>query len=125
MHYEAPRDTGTEMPFLDDVDSPEVLLEWQHPGPPNGFQLVEAPWGRAMHKLIRRYEVTDAAVHDSQKLDGLLTKGNTSADVFGDSAYRSTEIEGRLRAGGLAVVAVGRTYLFPPLSSGGALVVQP
>jgi len=20
------------MPFLDDVDSPEVLLEWQHPG---------------------------------------------------------------------------------------------
>jgi transposase, IS5 family len=40
----------------------------------------------AKHKLIRRYEVTDAAVHDSQKLDELLTKGNTSADVFGDSA---------------------------------------
>ena len=29
----------------------------------------------AKHKLIRRYEVTDAAVHDSQKLDGLLNKG--------------------------------------------------
>src|SRR5262245_65672643 len=28
----------------------------------------------AKHKLIRRYEVTDAAVHDSQKLDELLTK---------------------------------------------------
>src|SRR4030095_2293437 len=54
----------------------------------------------AKHKLIRRYEVTDAAVHDSQKLDELLTKGNTSADVFGDSAYRSSEIEERLRAGG-------------------------
>jgi transposase, IS5 family len=50
----------------------------------------------AMHKLIRRYEVTDAAVHDSQKLDELLTKGNTSADVFGDSAYRSSAIEDRL-----------------------------
>ena len=49
----------------------------------------------AKHKLIRRYEVTDAAVHDSQKLDELLTKGNTSADVFGDSAYRSSEIEER------------------------------
>jgi hypothetical protein len=35
-----------------------------------------------------------------QKLDELLTKGNTPADLFGDSAYRSTEIEGRLRAGG-------------------------
>ena len=54
----------------------------------------------AKHKLIRRYEVTNAAVHDSQKLDELLTKGNTSADVFGDSAYRSNEIEERLRAGG-------------------------
>src|SRR3954465_6137269 len=56
--------------------------------------------GSAKHKLIRRYEVTDAAVHDSQALDALLTKGNTSADVFGDSAYRSSTIEERLRAGG-------------------------
>ena len=54
--------------------------------------------GSAGGYLLRRYEVTDAAVHDSQKLDGLLTKGNTSAKAFADSAYRSTEIEGRLRA---------------------------
>ena len=55
----------------------------------------------AKHKLIRRYEVTDAAVHDSQQLDGLLNKGNTSADVFADSAYRSAEIEAKLKARGL------------------------
>ena len=54
----------------------------------------------AKYKLIRRYEVTDASVHDSQKLDGLLNKGNTSAEVFADSAYRSTEIEAQLRASG-------------------------
>src|SRR3979490_1857788 len=54
----------------------------------------------AKHKLIRRYEVTDAAVHDSQKLEALLSKGNTSADVFADSAYRSAEIEAKLKAGG-------------------------
>jgi transposase, IS5 family len=54
----------------------------------------------AKHKLIRRYEVTDAAVHDSQKLEGLLNKGNTSAEVFGDSAYRSREIEAKLKASG-------------------------
>jgi IS5 family transposase len=54
----------------------------------------------AKYKLIRRYEVTDAAVHDSQKLDGLLNKGNTSAEVFADSAYRSTEIEAQLRVSG-------------------------
>src|SRR5213595_906093 len=54
----------------------------------------------AKHKLIRRYEVTDAAVHDSQPLDALLTKGNTSTDVFADSAYRSAESEAKLKAGG-------------------------
>ena len=52
------------------------------------------------HKLIRRYEVTDAAVHDSQPLDALLTKGNTSTEVFGDSAYRSAETEAKLKACG-------------------------
>jgi IS5 family transposase len=54
----------------------------------------------AKHKLIRHYAVSDAAVHDSQKLDGLLQKGNTCNDVFADSAYRSTEIKAQLRASG-------------------------
>ena len=54
----------------------------------------------ARHKLIRRYEVTDAAVHDSGPLDALLSKGNTSADVFADSAYRSAAIEAKLKANG-------------------------
>jgi transposase, IS5 family len=54
----------------------------------------------AKHKLIRRYEVSDAAIHDSQKLEGLLNKGNTSRDVFADSAYRSAETEATLKAQG-------------------------
>ena len=54
----------------------------------------------AKHKLIRRYDVSDAAVHDSQKLEALLTKGNTSDAVFGDSAYRSAEVETKLKAQG-------------------------
>src|SRR5712675_800594 len=52
----------------------------------------------AKHKLIRHYEVTDAAVHDSQELDGLLDEGNTCNVVFADSAFRSAEIEAKLRA---------------------------
>ena len=40
----------------------------------------------AKHKLIRAYDVTDASVHDSQRLDGLLNKANTSNDVYADSA---------------------------------------
>jgi IS5 family transposase len=50
----------------------------------------------AKHKLIRQYEVTDASVHDSRKLDGLLSQANTSADVYADSAYRSAETEAKL-----------------------------
>jgi len=50
----------------------------------------------ARYKLIRGYDVTDASVHDSQKLDGLLNNANTSQDVYADSAYRSAESEAKL-----------------------------
>src|SRR3982074_3075737 len=70
----------------------------------------------AKHKLIRRYEVTDAAVHDSQKLDRLLNKGNTSAEVFADSAYRSTKIEAQLRASGFKSRIHQRAARTPALS---------
>lgn len=38
-------------------------------------------------KLITAYTVTDAAVHDSQALDTLLTTDDAHHDLFGDSAY--------------------------------------
>ncbi len=43
------------------------------------------------HKLIRKYEVTDAATHDSQVFEDLLDHTNSSQDVWADSAYRSGE----------------------------------
>ena len=53
------------------------------------------------HKLIRRYRVTDAAVHDSQVLDALLASDNTASGVWADSAYWSKDIEARIQATGL------------------------
>ncbi|MDT8854792.1 IS5 family transposase [Paracoccaceae bacterium Fryx2] len=50
------------------------------------------------HKLVRRYHVTDAAVHDSQAVDHLLMQGNTGSGVWADAAYRSEEMEAKLRA---------------------------
>ena len=41
------------------------------------------------NKLIRAYEVTDAAVHDSNVFEALLDPANSSKDVYADSAYRS------------------------------------
>jgi IS5 family transposase len=52
------------------------------------------------HKLIRTWDATDAAVHDSQKLDDVLDPSNTGKDVWADSAYRSVQIEAGLKAKG-------------------------
>jgi transposase, IS5 family len=53
------------------------------------------------HKLIRKWDATDASPHDSQKLDDVLDPTNTCKEVWADSAYRSTEIEAKLAAKGL------------------------
>ena len=71
----------------------------------------------AKHKLIRRYEVSDAAVHDSQELDRLLSKANTSADVFADSAYRSAATETKLKARGFKSRIHVRATRSHPLSN--------
>jgi len=49
------------------------------------------------HKLIRKWTATDASPHDSQHLDDILDENNTAKDVWADSAYRSAEIEAKLR----------------------------
>ena len=48
------------------------------------------------HKLVRRYDVTTASVHDSQKLEDVLDPNNTASGVWADSAYRSKETEAML-----------------------------
>ena len=107
------RNTREENEAIKDGQTPEA---WEKKPAKNRQKDKDARWtkkhGRsfygyknhvnadAAHKLIRRYDVSDAAVHDSQKLDGLLNKANRSADVFADSAYRSAETEARLKARG-------------------------
>lgn len=48
------------------------------------------------HKLVRRYAVSTASVHDSQKLEDVLDPNNTASRVWADSAYRSKETEAML-----------------------------
>ena len=45
------------------------------------------------YKLVRRWAVTDASVHDSQVIEKILDPDNTAAKVWADKAYRSEEIE--------------------------------
>ena len=62
------------------------------------------------HKFVRRYVVSDASVHDSQKLEDVLDASNTASDVWADSAYRSQEIEKKLAERGLKSRIHRRAY---------------
>jgi IS5 family transposase len=68
------------------------------------------------NKLIRKYKVTDASVHDSQELDKLLDPRNDSQATWADSAYRSDQQEARLKATGCASNIHERAYRNKPLT---------
>jgi len=67
------------------------------------------------YKLIRKYKVTDASVHDSQELENVLDTKNKKT-VWADSAYRSQEQEARLKAKGYVSHIHERTYRGKPLT---------
>ena len=45
----------------------------------------------SQNKIIRKYSVTEASVHDSNVFEELIDPSNSSKDVYADSAYRSHE----------------------------------
>jgi IS5 family transposase len=71
----------------------------------------------AAHKLVRKYQVTDAAVHDSQVFEPLLDHSNTGSWVWADSAYRSEQTERLLREKGLRSRIHRRGHRHKPLSA--------
>ena len=60
--------------------------------------------------------MTDAGVHDSQVFDELLDRGNTSKDVWADSAYRSEDQEESLKEKGYRSRIHRRAYKNKPLT---------
>lgn len=69
------------------------------------------------HKLIRRYTVTDASVHDSQSLAPLILPPSAGRDVWADAAYRSQEIEGPLKQRQLRSRIQHKGYRKTPLTA--------
>ena len=59
--------------------------------------------------------MTDAAVHDSQVVDELLTSDNTASAVWADSTYRSKTIEATVKARGLTSRIHRKGYRNRPL----------
>ena len=67
------------------------------------------------HKLVRRYQVSEASLHDSRVFADILDADNTASDVWADSAYRSDEIEKLLAEKGAKSRIHHRAYRNKPL----------
>ena len=94
------------------IKTGEVPEDWENRPAKRSQKEVDARWNKKhgkshygyknhvnvdrKHKLVRRYHVSDAALHDSQAVDHLLMRGNTGSGVWADAAYRSEEMEAKL-----------------------------
>jgi IS5 family transposase len=67
-------------------------------------------------KLIRKYQVTDASVHDSNVFEELLDPSNSNKDVWADSVYRSQEKETALKKKGYRSKVQRKGYKNKPLT---------
>ena len=52
------------------------------------------------YKFVRRFEVTNAAIHDSQVIRDLIDPQNSNKDFYGDAAFHSEEIAEWLKENG-------------------------
>ena len=67
-------------------------------------------------KLIKEYTVTDASVHDSQELENLLDDTDKGKRLYGDSAYKSKEVDDLLARRGIKNKIHEKGYRDHPLS---------
>jgi transposase, IS5 family len=67
-------------------------------------------------KLITTYDVTDASVHDSQGLEGLLDDNDKKQTLHADSAYAGAEFRTMLRKRGIRPHIHAKGYRNKPLT---------
>ncbi len=67
-------------------------------------------------KLIKRYTVTDASVHDSQPIGDLLDKDDRGKSLHGDSAYSGEPVDQKLRRRGVINKTHEKGYRNKPLT---------
>ena len=91
------------------VKSGKVPEDWEKKGAKKQQKDCDARWTKknqvsyfgyknhvntdVKHKLIRKYAVTAASVHDSQMFAAVLDGNNTGDGIWADSAYRATPRE--------------------------------
>lgn len=70
----------------------------------------------AKSKIVTKYKVTDASVHDSQVMDELLDENDKGEDFYADSAYGGTKQEEIIREKGMVNQVCEKGYRNKPLT---------
>lgn len=70
----------------------------------------------AKSKIVTKYKVTDASVHDSQVMDELLDENDKGEDFYADSAYGGTKQEETIREKGMVNQVCEKGYRNKPLT---------
>jgi IS5 family transposase len=118
----------------DDLKKGDVPEEWQKPAQESKLRQkdLDARWakkGQEKHfgyknhvkvdrksKLILKYTVTDASVHDSQALSDLLDKTDAGKSMYADSAYSGKKVEKELGEQGVKSRIQEKGYRNRPLT---------
>ena len=78
------------------LNQKDVDARWTQKNDENHYGYKDHINVDAKHKIIRKYVVTSAEVHDSQVVEDILDPMNEDQSVYADSAYRSKEIDEKL-----------------------------
>lgn len=94
----------------------DIDARWMKKGGENYYGYKNHVNSDVKHKLIRKYKVTSAAVHDSHCLIGLLEEEKESGHdkkIWADNAYYSEAMEKQLKEMGYSSRIIQRNYDHP------------
>ena len=103
-------------------DNPHKLAQkdtdarWTQKGNVNYFGYKNHVKTDAKSKIITKYQVTDASVHDSQVLDYLLDSKDEGEDFYADSAYKGEKPEATIEQKKVINQVCDRAYRNKPLT---------
>jgi len=94
----------------------DVDASWTQKGGRNYFGYKSHTKIDTKSKLIDKYEVTTAKVHDSQVVAKLISKKDKGQEIHGDSAYTGSAVDGILRKAGIIPQIIKRSVRGKPLT---------
>jgi transposase, IS5 family len=89
---------------------------WTQKGNVNYFGYKNHIKTDAKSKIITKYKVTDASVHDSQVIDYLLDSNDEGEDFYADSAYTGPKQEATIESKKMNNLVCERAYKNTPLT---------